>query len=136
YFVTSADSNTYVLAVISSDGRMNPSRPLLGMWGLLTGATAAVLLYAGGLEALQTAVMLSAAPFIFVILALAISLVMMLRRDPLIQERATARHPATTADEASAARGDAAAAAATGEDATGEDVSDEGAAVSSAPPAK
>ena len=46
YFVTSADSNTYVLAVISSDGRLNPSRRLMGMWGLLTGATAAVLLYA------------------------------------------------------------------------------------------
>ena len=87
YFVTSADSNTYVLAVISSDGRLHPSRPLMGMWGVLTGATAAVLLYAGGLEALQTAVMLSAAPFIFVILALAVSLVMMLRRDPLISGR-------------------------------------------------
>ena len=85
YFVTSADSNTYVLAVISSDGRLHPSRPLMGLWGVLTGATAAVLLYAGGLEALQTAVMLSAAPFIFVILALAVSLVMMLRRDPLVR---------------------------------------------------
>ena len=57
----------------------------MGLWGVLTGATAAVLLYAGGLEALQTAVMLSAAPFIFVILALAVSLVMMLRRDPLVR---------------------------------------------------
>ena len=84
YFVTGADSNTYVLSVISSDGRMEPGRAVTCMWGLLTGATAAVLLYAGGLEALQTAVMLSAAPFIFVILALAISLVMLLRRDPLI----------------------------------------------------
>ncbi|WP_114854003.1 BCCT family transporter [Brachybacterium sp. YJGR34] len=84
YFITGADSNTYVLSVISSDGRMAPSRRVMGMWGLLTGATAAVLLYAGGLEALQTAVMLSAAPFIFVILALAVCLVMLLRRDPLI----------------------------------------------------
>lgn len=84
YFVTGADSNTYVLAVISSDGRMDPARPVMLMWGLLTGATAAVLLYAGGLEALQTAVMLSAAPFIIVILALAVSLVMLLRRDPLL----------------------------------------------------
>ncbi|GAA3281815.1 BCCT family transporter [Nesterenkonia halobia] len=84
YFITGADSNTYVLSVISSDGRMHPSRSVMGVWGVLTGATAAVLLYAGGLEALQTAVMLSAAPFIFVILALAVSLVMLLRRDPLV----------------------------------------------------
>ena len=84
YFITGADSNTYVLSVISSDGRMHPRRSVMAVWGVLTGATAAVLLHAGGLEALQTAVMLSAAPFIFVILALAISVVMLLRRDPLI----------------------------------------------------
>lgn len=88
YFITGADSNTYVLGVISSDGRMEPGRPVMLMWGLLTGATAVVLMYAGGLEALQTAVMLSAAPFIIVILALGVSLVMMLRRDPLITQGA------------------------------------------------
>lgn len=84
YFVTGADSNTYVLAVISSDGEMHPKRPILLVWGVLTGATAAVLLYAGGLEALQTAVILSAAPFIFVILALALAILLHLRQDPLI----------------------------------------------------
>ncbi|NKE09617.1 MULTISPECIES: BCCT family transporter [Kocuria] len=84
YFVTGADSNTYVLAVISTDGNMHPSRPVLLVWGALTGAMAAVLLYAGGLQALQTAVMLSAAPFIFVILALAVSVVALLRKDPLV----------------------------------------------------
>lgn len=84
YFVTGADSNTYVLAVISSDGEMNPKRPVLLVWGVLTGATAAVLLYAGGLQALQTAVILSAAPFIFVILALAVAIWMHLRQDPFI----------------------------------------------------
>lgn len=85
YFVTGADSNTYVLSVISSDGRMDPDRSVMCMWGLLTGATAAVLLHAGGLEALQAAVLLTAAPFILVILALAVSLVMLLRRDPLLR---------------------------------------------------
>lgn len=84
YFVTGADSNTYVLAVISTDGNMHPSRRVLLVWGVLTGAMAAVLLYAGGLQALQTAVMLSAAPFIFVILALAVSVVALLRKDPLV----------------------------------------------------
>lgn len=84
YFVTGADSNTYVLAVISTDGNLNPARPVLLVWGVLTGSMAAVLLYAGGLQALQTAVILSAAPFIFVILALAVALVMMMRSDPLV----------------------------------------------------
>lgn len=84
YFVTGADSNTFVLAVISTDGDMHPSRPVLLVWGVLTGAMAAVLLYAGGLQALQTAVMLSAAPFIFVILTLAVAVVALLRQDPLV----------------------------------------------------
>lgn len=95
YFVTGADSNTYVLAVISSDGDMYPKRSVLGVWGILTGAMAAVLLYAGGLQALQTAVILSAAPFIFVILALAIAVVMLLRRDPMISPLQPGRHCAT-----------------------------------------
>lgn len=113
YFITGADSNTYVLSVISSDGRMNPTRPVMCLWGLLTGATAAVLLYAGGLEALQTAVMLSAAPFIFVILALAVSLVMLLRRDPLVRAEASPRHSvSTTVDEASGADKDGASSSA------------------------
>ena len=95
YFVTGADSNTYVLAVISSDGDMYPKRSVLAVWGILTGAMAAVLLYAGGLQALQTAVILSAAPFIFVILALAIAIVMLLRRDPLMAPLQPGRHCAT-----------------------------------------
>jgi glycine betaine transporter len=56
---------------------------------------AAVLLYAGGLQALQTAVILSAAPFIFVILALAIAIVMLLRRDPLMAPLQPGRHCAS-----------------------------------------
>lgn len=84
YFVTGADSNTYVLAVISTDGDLHPKRPVLLVWGVLTGGMAAVLLYAGGLQALQTAVILSAAPFVFVILALAVSLLMLIRKDPLV----------------------------------------------------
>ncbi|MGQ7788242.1 BCCT family transporter [Nesterenkonia sp. K-15-9-6] len=89
YFVTGADSNTYVLSVISSDGTMQPRRKVLLVWGVLTGAVAAVLLYSGGLQALQTTVILTAAPFIFVILALAVATVIQLRRDPLIEALST-----------------------------------------------
>lgn len=86
YFITGADSNTYVLSVISSNGNMAPRWPTLLVWGVLTGAVAAVLLHAGGLQALQTTVILSAAPFIFVILALAVATVLHLRADPLMKK--------------------------------------------------
>ncbi|GAB3711361.1 BCCT family transporter [Nocardiopsis nanhaiensis] len=91
YFVTSADSNTYVLAVISSDGDMAPRKRVLLVWGVLTGSVASILLYAGGLQALQTTVILSAAPFVFVILALAVATVLQLRKDPLVHGSADAR---------------------------------------------
>lgn len=58
--------------------------------------------YAGGLQALQTTVILSAAPFIFVILALAVAIVMLLRRDPLVRPASLRGEPdgvATAADD-------------------------------------
>lgn len=83
FFVSSADSNTFVLSVLSSRGSMTPSRPVLGTWGVLTGTCAVVLLSVGGLQALQQAAILSAVPFTVVAALLGISLVKELRlNDP------------------------------------------------------
>lgn len=81
YFVSGADSNTFVLSSLSSRGVMNPSRPVLGIWGILTGLCAIVLLLVGGLQALQQAAILSAVPFTVIVALLGISLVKELRRD-------------------------------------------------------
>ncbi|WP_105565259.1 BCCT family transporter [Microbacterium halophytorum] len=81
YFVTGADSNTYVLSLLSSRGTLNPSRSVLSIWGLLTGVCAIVLLVLGGLQALQQAAILSAVPFTVIVTLLAASLVKELRAD-------------------------------------------------------
>ncbi|MCB1274443.1 MAG: BCCT family transporter [Leucobacter sp.] len=81
YFVTGADSNTYVLSSLSTRGVMNPPRTVLGIWGVLTGVTAIVLLIVGGLQALQQAAILSAVPFTVIVALLGISLVKELQRD-------------------------------------------------------
>jgi choline-glycine betaine transporter len=57
---------------------------VLVVWGAVTGITAIVLLLAGGLAALQQAVILSAAPFTVIVVLLAVSLMIELRRDPEI----------------------------------------------------
>ncbi|MDQ4071294.1 MAG: BCCT family transporter, partial [Actinomycetota bacterium] len=44
------------------------------IWGLVMGAFAAILLVAGGLDALQQASILAALPFVFVILAMCVAL--------------------------------------------------------------
>jgi glycine betaine transporter len=84
FFVSGADANTYVLSMLSTKGVLTPKRPVLVIWGAVTGITAIVLLLAGGLAALQQAVILSAAPFTIIVVLLAISLMIELRRDPEI----------------------------------------------------
>lgn len=84
FFVSGADANTYVLSMLSTKGVLTPKRPVLVIWGAVTGITAVVLMFAGGLAALQQAVILSAAPFTVIVVLLAISLMIELRRDPEI----------------------------------------------------
>ena len=55
YFVTSADSATLVICTLVTGGNPNPSPLTRIFWGSSIGAVAAVLLFSGGLSALQTA---------------------------------------------------------------------------------
>jgi len=66
FFVTSSDSGTYVIGMLTSKGNMNPPIQLRVTWGLLEGAFAAVLLLAGGLAALQTAAVVGGFPFMII----------------------------------------------------------------------
>ncbi|WP_334123601.1 BCCT family transporter [Glutamicibacter sp.] len=89
FFITGADSNTYVLGTLTSGGNMYPKRPILTVWGLLTGVCAIVLLLVGGLEALQQAAILSAVPFTVIVTLLGISLMRELRCDTRLPVVAT-----------------------------------------------
>ncbi|MFC0581635.1 BCCT family transporter [Micrococcoides hystricis] len=92
FFVSSADSNTFVLSSLSSHGSLRPTATPILSWGILTGACAIVLLIAGGLVALQQAAMLSALPFTIIVMILAVSLFKELRHDrQIVQEIANAR---------------------------------------------
>ncbi|MEQ8693179.1 MAG: BCCT family transporter [Pseudomonadales bacterium] len=68
FFITSADSGAMILNMLSSNGR--DDTPLLRrvFWMAMIGASALILLVAGGLPALQTAAIASALPFSVVIL--------------------------------------------------------------------
>lgn len=73
FFVSGADANTYVLAMMTSGGDLHPRRWILVMWGVLTGVTAVVLMLAGGLSALQNTVIVTSAPFLVIIAGLAVA---------------------------------------------------------------
>ncbi|MFD7509649.1 BCCT family transporter [Streptomyces sp. NPDC059853] len=82
YFITSADSASLVMGSLTSRGALQPRRWLVVAWGVLMGAVAAVLLVAGGLNALRSGTILVALPFVVVMLAMCWALVRELRSDP------------------------------------------------------
>jgi len=63
FFVTSADSGAMVLNMLSAHGRDDTALGQRVLWALMIGLLTMVLLYAGGLAALQTASIVGALPF-------------------------------------------------------------------------
>ncbi|NJP67932.1 BCCT family transporter [Streptomyces spiramenti] len=82
YFITSADSAALVMGSLTSSGALHPRGWLVVTWGVLMAAVAAVLLVAGGLEALRSATILVALPFVVVMLLMCFALIRELSRDP------------------------------------------------------
>ncbi|UTH12764.1 glycine betaine uptake BCCT transporter [Macrococcus equipercicus] len=76
FFITSADSATFVLGMQSTHGSLNPPNSIKIIWGLAQSLIALVLIYAGGLNALQSAAIIVAFPFSFVLIMMMISLYM------------------------------------------------------------
>ncbi|MGK7379466.1 glycine betaine uptake BCCT transporter [Planococcus sp. 1R117A] len=73
FFVTSADSATFVLGMQSTNGSLNPANSVKISWGISQSLIAVVLLSTGGLGALQTSLIIAAFPFSFIILLMMIS---------------------------------------------------------------
>lgn len=82
FFITGADSASIVMGMLSQHGEEHPMRWLVIFWGVAQGAVAAVLLFSGGLGALQTLVIIVAGPFMLVICAMCVSLMKALREEP------------------------------------------------------
>ncbi len=79
FFVTSADSATFVLSMMTSQGSLYPPAGKKIIWGVTVSCTAVILLYSGGLEALQKMAIAAALPFTVIMLLMCRSLVKGLR---------------------------------------------------------
>ncbi|QQK74978.1 BCCT family transporter [Salicibibacter cibarius] len=75
FFVTSADSGSYVLAMFSDSGNLTPPSRLKVIWGIMIAGSAIVFLLAGGLEAVQTISIVVASPFAILMLFICYSIV-------------------------------------------------------------
>ena len=87
WFVTSSDSASFVIDMLTSGGDSNPPKIQRLFWAGTEGVIAAVLLAAGGLGALQAASIVSGFPFAVVIVIMMYSLLRGLSRDRLILYR-------------------------------------------------
>lgn len=73
FFITSADSATFVLGMLSTDGSISPSGSVKIIWGLTLSAMAAIIVYFGGTQGLQNVLIIAALPFSVVIILMGAS---------------------------------------------------------------
>ncbi len=113
FFVTSSDSGSLVIDMITSGGNPEPPVAQRVFWAITEGAVAAVLLLAGGLGALQTAAITSGLPVAILMVFMCVSLVKALRIDldtgervPTLDELSAPRERPTTGKQQPQGTGD------------------------------
>ncbi|MGO3018742.1 MAG: BCCT family transporter [Anaerococcus sp.] len=81
FFITSADSATFVLAMLSEEGSLKPKNKTKVIWGVTLSLIATVLLLSGGLNALQNVLIIVALPFSVILILVVISLLIELSHE-------------------------------------------------------
>ncbi|KML39822.1 MULTISPECIES: BCCT family transporter [Cytobacillus] len=81
FFITSADSGTYVLGMMTTNGSHHPGNKIKLVWGILLAAISLVLLYSGGLQALQNTMIAAALPFSVIMALMTFSLIKALQKE-------------------------------------------------------
>lgn len=93
FFVSGADAASIVMGTLSERGTIEPTRKTVIFWGVATGGVAAAMLLAGfaegeadaALTSLQNVTIVSALPFVIVMVLMCVALVRDLQQDPLIK---------------------------------------------------
>ena len=81
FFITSSDSGSLVVDSLTSGGKIDSPIGQRIFWAFAEGTIAAVLLVGGGLQALQTASIVTGLPFAFILLIMCYSLYKGLKED-------------------------------------------------------
>ena len=81
FFITSANSGTFVLGMLSEEGRLQPTHKTMFIWGCIEAALSYALLLSGGMKSVQTISIAAAFPFIFIMLGSMASLVKALNEE-------------------------------------------------------
>ncbi|MCO8266844.1 BCCT family transporter [Haloferax sp. AB510] len=100
FFVTSSDSGSLVVDHLTSGGKHNVPRTQRIFWAVVEGLVAALLLYGGGLGALQTAAIATGFPFAVVLVVMCYTVYLGLDKEyELLQSEEFAERIENLADE-------------------------------------
>jgi glycine betaine transporter len=83
FLVTSADSGTFVLAMMTTNGNLNPDTMTKLVWGLLIAAITAGTLFTGSVDVAKAMAITGAIPFTFIVLLQIVGLLRALREERL-----------------------------------------------------
>lgn len=87
FYITSADSATFVLGMLSTGGSINPTNYVKMVWGISMSAMAAIIVYFGGIQGLQNMLIIAALPFSIVILLMGTSFYKSAKKDIVKREK-------------------------------------------------
>ncbi|AXF57240.1 BCCT family transporter [Salicibibacter kimchii] len=85
FLITSADSATFVLGMLSKNGDLHPSTFVKVTWGLVTAGAAMVFILAGGIDAVRTISIVIASPFTIILLFICYVLLKEVRKENRIK---------------------------------------------------
>src|SRR5699024_9495840 len=82
FFITSADSATFVIGMFSTNGQLNPANTVKVTWGLTLSYMAAIVMYFGGeIEGFENMLIISALPFSIIIIFMLLSFYKTIRKE-------------------------------------------------------
>ncbi len=81
FFVTSANSATYVVSMLTSFGNTNPPTFKKVFWGVLMALVAFAFTVSGGVSGMQTVAIIISFPFFFIMVVMCVGLVMSIRKE-------------------------------------------------------
>jgi glycine betaine transporter len=89
FLVTSADSGTFVISMMTSKGDLNPAIKTKLTWGLIIAAITVATLATGSVSVAKAMAITGAIPFTFIIILQMAGFVRIVREDPMIRKPTT-----------------------------------------------
>lgn len=86
FLVTSADSGTFVISMMTSEGRLNPSTPIKLAWGVAIALLTLAILFSGSVEVAKAMAIFGAVPFTLILMIQIVGFLRALREEEDVEE--------------------------------------------------